>query len=294
MIARSLLFVPGDSERKLLKSESSGADALILDLEDSVAASQKPAARARVAEYLQAHSLTRDKPLWVRINPIESAEALTDLATVVAARPDGIVQPKTGSVQDVVRLGHYLDVLEVAHGLQRGSTRILPLATETPQALFGLGNFSMIGPRLHGLSWGAEDLGTAVGAVSNKTADGSWTPPYELARSLCLFGATAAGVAAIDTVHVDFQDLQGLRRYALAARRDGFAGMLAIHPDQVAVINECFSPTVEDIARAQRVVDLFAANPGVAALQLDGKMLDVPHLLQAQQLLSRARSRDAK
>jgi citrate lyase subunit beta/citryl-CoA lyase len=288
MTARSLLFVPGDSDKKLAKSDSFAADILIFDLEDSVAPEQKAAARRRVAEFLAARPERPRSQLWVRINPIDGPDALADLSTVVASRPDGIVQPKTRSADDVLRLGDALDDLERRHGLPPRAIRILPIATETPESIFTLGSYGRCGPRLYGLTWGAEDLAASVGASANKRPDGGWTQPFQLARALCLFGASAAGVPAIDTLHGDIRDTAGLRGSCVEARRDGFGGKLAIHPDQVAVINECFTPSAAEIAHASRVVSLFAANPGVAALALDGRMLDIPHLRQAEKVLASA------
>jgi citrate lyase subunit beta / citryl-CoA lyase len=288
MSARSLLFVPADSDRKIAKSADCPADIIVLDLEDSVAPAQKPAARGRVAEYLQTHRKRRSQ-LWVRINPLATAEALADLAAVVAGSPDGIIQPKTRSPKDTVQLGHFLDAFERQYGVTPGKTQIVPVATETPEALFSLGGFAECGPRLYGLTWGAEDLSAAVGATDNKEADGAWTPPYQLVRSLCLFAAHAAEVEAIDTLFADFRNEQGLRAACSTARRDGFSGKIAIHPDQVAVINECFTPSAAEVELAQRIVALFAQNPGIAALSLDGRMLDIPHLRQAEKTLSRYR-----
>jgi citrate lyase subunit beta/citryl-CoA lyase len=288
MRLRSLLFVPGDSERKLAKSVGVRSDVLILDLEDSVAASQKQAARENVRKYLAnsaERSITR---LWVRINPVDLPEAMLDLAQVMSAAPDGIIQPKTRSPDDVIRLAHYLDAFEAQHGLSPGSTQILPVATETPEAIFSLGGFARCGARLAGLTWGAEDLSTAVGAMTNKQADGNWSHPYQLARSLCLFGAHAAGVPAIDTLFADIRDPAGLRAACAAARRDGFSGKIAIHPDQVAVINECFTPTPDEVAHARRIIALFDANPGVGTLAMDGQMLDIPHLRQARRIAAAA------
>jgi citrate lyase subunit beta / citryl-CoA lyase len=285
-VSRSWLFVPGDSDRKLAKAEGVAADVLILDLEDSVAPSRKEESRARVREYLAAHRERTRTHLWVRVNPLETPEALLDLSAVVAACPDGIVQPKIRGVEDIIRLSHYLDVLEVQGGLERGRVRILPVATETPQAMFGLGELARCGDRLAGVTWGAEDLSTALGAVSNKDPNGDWSHPYQLARSLSLFAAAAAGVAAIDTLFADFANATGLREACSAARRDGFAGKIAIHPDQVALINELFTPTADEVARAQRILDLFAANPGVGTVSMDGKMLDLPHLHQAQKIVA--------
>jgi citrate lyase subunit beta/citryl-CoA lyase len=286
--ARSLLFVPGDSDRKLERCAASGADLVILDLEDAVAPEHKPAARERVSAWLAARPAGDRMQCWVRINPLDSAESGRDLAAVAAARPDGIVQPKVRSAEDVVGLGRVLEELELRHGLGAGAIRILPIATETPQAVFALGGYAQCGARLYGLTWGAEDLSAAVGASANRDAHGHWTAPYQLARSLCLFGAKAAGVAAIDTLHADFRDDSGLRASCAEARRDGFTGKLAIHPRQVGVINECFMPSAAEVAEARRIVALFAANPGVAALALDGRMLDLPHLRLAQGTLARA------
>ena len=289
MSARSLLFVPGDSDRKLAKCESAAADIVILDLEDSVAPAQKAAARSRVSEYLAAHPSRAVTQLWVRINPLTTGEALHDLAAVVGARPDGIVQPKTRSADDVIRLGHYLDAFEQQHGLLPGKIGILPIVTETPEALFALGGFARRAPRLYGMTWGGEDLSAAIGATSNKELNGEWTQPFQFARSLCLFGASAAGVIAIDTLYADFHDSVGLAAVCAEASRDGFAGKLAIHPDQVAVINEGFLPSAAAVAQAQKVVALFAANPSSAALSLHGNMVDIPHLRQAEKTLARVR-----
>ena len=287
-MARSWLFVPGDSDRKLAKAEDCGADVLILDLEDSVAPEHKAAARNLVRDFLAAHAARRRSQLWVRVNPAGSADCAADLAAVVAARPDSIVQPKTRSAADVTWLGTQLDGLERRHALQHAAIRILPIATETPAALFAMGGYAQCGARLAGLTWGAEDLSVAIGATSNQEAGGAWTAPFQLARSLCLFGAAAAGVAAIDTLHIDYRDPAGLAASCAAARRDGFSGKLAIHPGQVGVINECFLPSATELSQAQRIVALFAANPGAAALSLDGRMVDIPHLRQAQQILARA------
>lgn len=289
MSLRSLLFVPGDSDRKLVRALSAGADALILDLEDAVAAEHKAAARGRIRELLLAHPERARTQLWVRINPLDTPEALADLAAIVGARPDGILQPKIRGADDVIRLAHYLDALEAQQQLEAGRISIVPVATETPAALFALGELGRSGPRLLGLTWGAEDLSAAVGATGNREADGRWTQPYQLARSLCLFAAHAAGVLAFDTLYVELRNAEGLRGACAAASRDGFVGKLAIHPDQVAIINECFLPSSADLAHARAVVELFAANPGVAALSFEGKMLDIPHLRQAQKTLARAR-----
>ena len=222
MSARSLLFVPGDSDRKLAKCADSAADIVILDLEDSVAAAQKAAARLRVGEFLAALTERTAPQFWVRINPLDTPEAAADLEAIIGSRPDGIVQPKTRSADDVIRLGRQLDELEAQHGLAPGKMGILPVATETPEAIFSLGGFRRCGGRLYGLTWGAEDLSAALGASGNKESNGAWTPPFQLVRSLCLFGAAAAGVAAIDTLYADYRDSAGLRASCSEARRDGF------------------------------------------------------------------------
>lgn len=285
---RSLLFVPGDSERKLLKAEASGADALILDLEDSVAWSRTAIARELVLEYLHAHR-QRDFQLWVRINPLSTPTALLDLATVAGA-PDGLMLPKVDSAADVARLANMLDALEVRDGLAFGSIGIMPVATETPASLFTIGSYAGCSPRLAGLTWGAEDITAALGASSNREVNGEYNALCTLARTLCLTGAAAAGVQSIDTIWADFADIDGLAEEARQARQRGFTGKLAIHPDQVEVINRAFSPSPEEIAWSERVVQVFEANPGVGTLGLDGKMLDMPHLKQARRILSVARS----
>jgi citrate lyase subunit beta / citryl-CoA lyase len=281
-----MLFVPGDSEKKIAKSEGFAPDAVILDLEDSVAPVNKPAARGFVSDYLT--SANRRCALYVRINPLDTPDALADLAAVMAARPDGIMLPKAGSPHDCVQLSHYLDAFEAQHGTTLGHTRIVPVATEVPQAVFALGNYAIVGARLAGITWGAEDLAAAIGAIDNRDEAGEWSQPFELTRSLCLFGASAAKVAAIDTLHADYKDDAGLAASSRRARRDGFAGRLAIHPAQVAIINEAFTPSEAEVAHAHAVIALFAANPGVGTLGLNGKMLDMPHLVQAQKTVAQA------
>lgn len=277
MRLRSLLFVPGDRPDRMAKAMGVGADALILDLEDAVAPEAKPRARIAVAEFL---SGPRDPAvrLLVRINPIDGPLAAEDLAAITDARPDGIVLPKA---EGLVSL-HALAARGITH------IPVLPITTETPAAIFRLGDYAGASLPLAGLTWGAEDLPAAIGATAAREADGGYTAPYQLARSLTLFGAHAAGVAAIETVYPDFRDLEGLAAYAARARRDGFTGMMAIHPAQVSVINAAFTPSADELARAQAIVDLFAANPGAGALQLDGRMVDAPHLKAAQALLTRA------
>ena len=288
MSIRSFLFVPGDSERKLAKAETTQADALILDLEDAVAPENIERARGMVKEFLRARRPRGRQQLWVRINPIQTPKALADLAAIMAGGPDGIMLPKADSAAEAVTLGHYLSALETRDGLALESTRILPVATETARAMFALGSYHGASARLFGLTWGAEDLSTAIGASTNRLLDGEYEFTYKLARSLCLLGASAAGVAAIDTIWSNFKDTDGLLADSRAGRRAGFSGKMAIHPDQVDIINQAFTPDASEIAFAQRVVDAFAAAEGAGALQLDGKMLDRPHLTQAQKLLELA------
>lgn len=290
---RSLLFVPGDSEKKLAKSEAIPADVLILDLEDSVAPSHKDRARGMVCEYLSQRDRGSAKQVWVRMNSIGHAEAGADLSAVMPVRPDGIMLPKTRSPADVELLGRHIGTYEAEHEIPVGSTRILPVATETPQSLFTLGDYAQCNQRLAGLTWGAEDLSAAVGAITSRDDNGDWTEPYRLVRSLCLFGAHAAGVEAIDTLFADFRDREGLERSCAEARRDGFSGKLAIHPEQVEVINRSFTPTGAELENARRIVALFEANPDAGTLALDGAMLDLPHLVQARKILSMAEGEDA-
>jgi citrate lyase subunit beta/citryl-CoA lyase len=276
MKMRSLLFVPGDRPDRMEKALKSGADGLILDLEDAVAPAAKPEARKAVASFLAANTTAS---LWVRINPLDGEEADKDLQAVLGSHPDGIVLPKAEGGASVSELARRLT--------ERGNAtaKILAIATETPAAMFQLGTYGGV-KRLAGLTWGAEDLPAAIGASTSREEDGRYTPPYELARSLCLFGAAAAGVAPVETVYPAFRDLEGLAAYAARARRDGFTGMMAIHPDQVPVINQAFTPTEAEIEHARAVVAAFEADPGAGALSLDGKMIDRPHLVQARRLLS--------
>ncbi len=281
-MSRSFLFVPGDSGRKLEKAVESNADALIIDLEDSVASSKRPEARKIAREFISGYS---DLDLWVRINSLDTEDALSDLRELMPAGPVGIVLPKPRSAKDAIQLAKLLDVFEQENDLQQGRTLILPVATERPAALFHLHEYSNATPRLAGLTWGAEDLSAAVGATAKRDSQGNWLAPYELARSLCLFAASAANVAAIDTVFTDYKDADGLARYASNARRDGFSGMLAIHPDQVDPINAAFMPSSEEIDRASRIVELFADSPESGVLSMDGEMIDRPHWLQARRIL---------
>jgi len=277
---RSYLFVPADSERKMKKAADSDADALILDLEDSVAANARPAARELAREFLAGK-----ENVWVRINPIDTDDSRADLEAVMPSAPAGIMLPKPRNAADALRLATVLDELEEKNGIPSGQTGIMPICTERPEALFELNSYVGATQRLAAMTWGAEDLSAAVGASDNRDEDGDWLAPYELARSLCLFAAAAAQVAAVDTVFTDFQNGEGLARYAANARRDGFSGMLAIHPAQVAVINDAFVPTDSELERARRIVKLFDDNPGVGALGMDGEMIDYPHLVRAQRIL---------
>ena len=287
---RSFLFIPGDSEKKLAKVDGTGADAIILDLEDAVALENKPAARELTAATLadRPHG-KRACQLWVRINPLDSGLAVDDLAAVINGAPDGIMLPKANSPADVATLSTYLDEMEAAAELAAGSIKILPLTTETAIAPFQLGEYATAGlKRLYGLTWGAEDLAAALGASTNLGADGSWAFTYKMVRSLCLMAAHASEVEAVETIYVDFRDSEGLRTACLAARSEGFSGRMAIHPAQVAVINEAFTPSAEEIAHAQKIVAAFADNPGSGTVGLDGKMLDIPHLKSAQRVLAQA------
>lgn len=281
---RSMLFVPADSERKMAKGGETGADALILDLEDSVAASRTQIARGMALDYLHSRSDRTGQQLWVRINPLDTEAALLDLV-VVGGAPDGIVLPKVRGAADVIRLAAFLDALEVREGVAKGSIRIMPVATETPQALFALGSYEGCSPRLAALTWGAEDIAAALGASTNRRPDGEYDDVYRLACSLCLAAAHAADVQPIDTIWADFKDDAGLARDAQRARRRGFTGKMAIHPGQVATINAAFTPSDEELAHARRVVEVFESNPGLGTVGMDGKMLDMPHLKQAQRVL---------
>ena len=287
---RSLLFIPGDSEKKLGKVDLCGADAVILDLEDAVSPGNKVRARELVAAFIKERPRGKRRPqLWVRVNPFDSGLTEDDLAAIIPAGPDGIMQPKTDGPACVQRLSDMLDPLEAANGIAAGSIRILPVATETPIAPFRLGDFAGAGiARLAGLTWGAEDLSSAIGASTNLDASGEWAFTYKMVRSLTLLAAHAAGVAAIETLYADFRDEAGLRASCRTARAEGFSGRLAIHPAQVAAINESFMPSAEELAHARRVLDAFAAADGAGTVGLDGKMIDIPHKKQAERLLAQA------
>ena len=287
---RSLLFIPGDSPRKLDKGLASGADALLLDLEDSVAPEGKAAARETTFAFLRAAAPATQRPrLYVRVNGIATGLIDADLDAVLAGRPDGILLPKAEGGASVIHLDAKLTAREAIHGLPAGSTAILALATETAKAMFLAGSYAGASPRLAGLTWGAEDLSAELGAETNRDADGRFLDPYRLARTLCLAGAAAAQVPALDTVYVDFRNEAGLKRECEEARRDGFAGKMAIHPAQVPVINAVFTPTAAAIAHAGRIVDAFAAAGGAGVVGIGGMMYDRPHLAKAIQLLARAK-----
>jgi citrate lyase subunit beta/citryl-CoA lyase len=283
---RSLLFVPADDDKKLARALASGADALIVDLEDSVAEARKPAARAAAAAFVaEARRLATRPRLYVRVNPLASGLTAADLDATIPAAPDGVVLPKCLGGADVQRLGVNLAVREAEHGLIDGSIRIIAIATESARALFGFASYRGASGRLEGLAWGGEDLSADLGAETNRLPDGAYCAPYALARTLTLVGAVAAEAYAIDAAYTNFHDLDGLHAEALAARRDGFVAKMAIHPAQVPVINAVFSISPEAIARARAVVAAFAAAPGAGVVALDGEMLDLPHLKRAKRLL---------
>lgn len=286
MKLRSMLFVPGDSEKKFEKAQGVSADALILDLEDSVAPSGKDAARSQVAAAIA----DGDRPwrCFVRINPLDSGMTLDDLSAVVKPGLDGVMIPKANGAADVERIGHYLDAFETRADMKRGEVKLVVLATETPAAMFTLGSYAPAHERLAALTWGAEDLAAAIGASANREKSGAWTPVFESARNGCLFAAAAAEVPAIDTVYTDFRNEAGLAAECAVARRDGFVGRMAIHPAQVAIINTAFTPSEEEIAHAQRIVDAFEADPAAGVVAIDGKMVDIPHLKAARRTLSMA------
>ncbi len=286
---RSWLFAPGDSEKKLGKAIASPADIALLDLEDSVSPENKPAARLMVAAQIAA-SDNRAR-LWVRINPISTADCIADLAAIIPAQPGGVFLPKAEGAGDITQLHHYLTALEAANGIAQGGTLIAALVTETAAAMFRTGDYAGDYPgkaRLAAMSWGAEDLSSALGASEQRGADGEYAHTYELARSLCLIGASAAGVAPIETVQPEFRDLEALERRARNVRAQGFRGMLAIHPAQVDPINAAFTTSAEQLAHARSVVQAFADHPGAGVVALDGAMLDRPHLALAQRLLAEA------
>jgi citrate lyase subunit beta/citryl-CoA lyase len=284
---RSLLFVPADSERKLAKGLESGADALILDLEDSVAADRKAGARETALAFMQEHGGKHS--LVVRVNALDTGLTDADLDVVVAGRPEAILLPKAEGGPAVIHLDAKLTAREAIHGLPEGSIKILALSTETAASLFLCGTYRDASPRLAGITWGAEDLSAEFGAETNRDAQGRFTSPYWLARNLSLAAAASARVAAIDTVYADFRNMEGLREECLEARRDGFTAKMAIHPAQVPVINEVFTLSPKMIATARAVVEAFAANPSAGVVGIGGVMYDRPHLTRAQRLLARVK-----
>ena len=290
MIIRSWLFVPGDSERKQAKGRENPADALILDLEDSVAQDRQQVARDQVRAFLQANPDRSRQQLWVRINPLDTDASLPDLAAVMPGAPDGICLPKPYSAADIDTLSKYLDALEAREGLPRGSTKILSVATETAASLLTFHTYlNNPSARLVAMTWGGEDLAAALGASDNRhPVTGDYDDPYLMAKSLCLAAARAIGAQPVGVVYVDYRNLDGLAAECQRDRRAGFIGKIAIHPDQAAVINRAFTPSDAEIAHARRVVDVFERNPGVGTAGLDGKMLDMPHLKQARNLLALA------
>jgi len=283
---RSLLFVPADGGPKLDKAMASGADAVIVDLEDSITPERKAHARAAALEFLKSAQSKKDRPrLLVRINGLDTGMTDADLDAVVAGRPDAILFPKAEGGATVTHLDAKLTAREAIAGLPEGAIKILAQTVESAAGLFTAGTYRDSSARLIGMTWGPEDLSAELGAEANRDAAGELTEPYRLARSFCLFGAAAAKVPAIETVYVDFRNADGLRRDTQASRRDGFTGRLAIHPAQVAVINEVFTPSPEQIAKAEAVIAAFAAQPGAGAVGIDGKMFDRPHLIRAKALL---------
>ena len=291
---RSLLFVPGDSARKQEKALATDADALILDLEDSVEPANLPAARARVGQLLRSQPAGAGPQLWVRVNAPGSGLLRDDLEGVGAERlPDGIVLPKISAAGEIVEAAAYVTALETRRGVATGTTRLLVIATETPQGLLALPQYPVVlhaargaAARLLGLTWGAEDLSAALGALAKRDGGGALTFTFQLARTTCLLTAAALGIQAIDGVHTDFHDAQGLQHELASARRDGFTGKLAIHPEQIAAINAAFTPTEAEREHARRVVAAFAAAPGAGVASLEGEMIDRPHLVQAQRILA--------
>ena len=282
---RSFLFVPADHEKKIERAIASAAQAIVLDLEDSVTQERRDIARQLARETLDMQVDRTQKRIWVRINSLDTGVALKDLACIVGGKPDGVVLPKCAAGSYVTQLDHYLTALEARENIEQGLIEILPVTTETPASIFKLGTYALTSYRLHGLTWGAEDLSAAVGALNNKNEDGSYTHSFELARSLCLFGARAANVRAIEGAYTNFRNLQGLKATINKARREGFSAMVAIHPDQVDLINAGFLPDKSEIERARHIVDAFKEAGHEGAIQYQGTMLEKPHLTQAMMVL---------
>jgi citrate lyase subunit beta/citryl-CoA lyase len=290
MIYRSLLFAPGDSGRKIDKALASSADAIILDLEDSVTPENRPAARELIVQALTEHGAHHRDRLWVRINPVSTEDCLDDLAAVTVPGLAGVMVPKPDSAQDIDAVSHYLSALERKAGLPRGDVKILSVMSETAQAFLSASTYGHgARPRLAGVLWGAEDLSAALGATANTDINGELSFTYQMARSLCLAAAAASESQPIDTVFSDFKDPEGLKANCRAARREGFLGKIAIHPNQVDIINETFTPSIDEIAHATAVIAAFDDNPGKGTVGLEGKMLDRPHLVQAQRVMAMAK-----
>lgn len=281
-VTRSYLFVPADSERKFASALRTSADAIILDLEDSVAPGQKAAARDNLPEFLAAQT---NAELWVRVNPVDSPECVLDVSALGSAPPHGVMLPKARGANDIRSLDSLLKDMEGKAKVAAGTTRVLPLVTETPAALFAVQEYVAVKERLVGLTWGAEDLAAAIGAQANKDAEGRWLDVFSMARSLCLIAAAAADLPAIETVFTSVRDVDGVSEFANAARRDGFSGMLVLHPAQIEPVNNAFTPTSEEIERARQIVELFDASADAGVAVIDGQMVDRPHYLQARRLL---------
>lgn len=280
---RSFLFVPGDSARKFQRARESAADALILDLEDSVAVDEKDAAREITREMLSAERYAQS--LFVRVNALDTGRTLADLAAVMPQRPEGIVLPKCSSAADVAQLANYLDAFEAAAGHEAGATRIIGVATETAESVFALGDYKGASPRLWGIMWGGEDLAASLGATENNV-EGAFTGPFQLARNLCLMGAAAAGIVAIDTVSTRIKEVEHVKAEARAARRDGFGAKAVIHPSHIDIVNRAFTPTEAEAEWARRVVEAFCDDPQAGVVTIDGKMIDKPHERAARKILS--------
>jgi citrate lyase subunit beta / citryl-CoA lyase len=286
---RSMLFVPGDRPERFAKAVASGADAVIFDLEDAVVPDGRPGARVEIASYLA--TAERSVALWVRVNPVDTDDSLRDLASVMGARPDGIMLPKARSGADVLQVSHWMEALEAGAGLSPGSVGLIPLITESAAAVLNAASFTSPPSRVRGLTWGAEDLAADLGAISNRSPDGEFDPAYVHARTACLLAAAAAGVAAIDTVETEIRDAAAIERRARDSRRQGFSGKMAIHPVQIAPIHAAFRPAEDEVEWARRVLEAFRASPGTGALSLDGRMLDKPHIRQAERILAAAAQR---
>jgi citrate lyase subunit beta / citryl-CoA lyase len=287
MIIRSWLFVPGDSERKMQKARENPADALILDMEDSVADDRQEVAREMVCDYLKANPGRSKQQLWVRINPLDNNLSLPDLAAILKGGPDGIVLPKVYSVDEVNKLADYLDILEIREGIIPGTTKIVCVATETAASLLTFHTYlEGVSDRMVGMTWGGEDLAASLGASDNRhPRTGDYDDPFLYARTMCLATARAVDVQPIGVVYVDYKDTDGLLEECLRDRRSGFVGKVAIHPGQPAVINQAFTPSEDEVAHAKKIVQVFEDNPGLGTIGIDGKMYDMPHLKQARNLL---------